>query len=195
MTTSVNLTSQAQPLALKTGPDGTIRFQFDGTPGLYQFSVVADARDFNWDELYTVLNNWHGLSLTGRYGEIQSKYNPILSNLYPYAAVSAYDTNWIDRPLFLDRNNVAKGWEAVINWNFAHDWALQGRMYQGKRVGGTTLLDSTADAVWTLGLRKKISDSVSANLLYGQRGLSEFTTPTSGNKSIKAVRFGLDFAL
>ena len=60
MTTSVNLIHQAQPLALQTDNDGTLRFQFAGAPGLYQFSVVADARDFNWDELYVVLNHWHG---------------------------------------------------------------------------------------------------------------------------------------
>ena len=60
MTTSVNLTGAAQPLALQTGADGIHRFQFAGTPGLYQFSVIADARDFNWDELYVVLNHWHG---------------------------------------------------------------------------------------------------------------------------------------
>ena len=62
MTTANNLIDSAKPLPLTTGTDGTISFQFTGTPGLYQFSVVADARDFNWDELYTVLNNWHGLN-------------------------------------------------------------------------------------------------------------------------------------
>ena len=156
-------------------------------------SVSLDTGRNAWVAGVDLLNNWHGLSLTGRYGELQSNYNPILSNLYPYAAVSAYDTNWIDRPLFLDRNNVAKGWEAVLNWNFAHDWALQGRMYQGKRVGGSPL-NTTADTVWTVGLRKKISDSVSANVLYGQRDLNEFTLP-SGDSKIKALRGELDFAL
>src|SRR5438045_2154668 len=62
MTTYLNLIATAQAQPLQTDADGTIRFSFTGQPGLYQFSVVADARDFNWEELYTVLNNWHGLN-------------------------------------------------------------------------------------------------------------------------------------
>lgn len=30
-------------------------------PGLHQLSVIADARDFNWDELYVELKDWHGI--------------------------------------------------------------------------------------------------------------------------------------
>ena len=56
MTASLNLIDQAQALPLQTDADGTIRFRFAGQPGLYQFSVIADARAFNWDELYIVLN-------------------------------------------------------------------------------------------------------------------------------------------
>ncbi|MCG3150353.1 MAG: hypothetical protein PCFJNLEI_03836 [Verrucomicrobiae bacterium] len=62
MNTAQNLIAEAQPLPLETTADGTIRFRFKAFPGLCQFSVVADAREFNWDELYTVLNDWHGIN-------------------------------------------------------------------------------------------------------------------------------------
>ncbi len=44
------------PVAIAEG--GAYRYTFDAALGLYQFSVIADARDFNWNELYIVLNQF-----------------------------------------------------------------------------------------------------------------------------------------
>jgi len=38
--------------------DETIRFSFDAAPGLYLFSVIMDARNFDWEQLYEVLNKY-----------------------------------------------------------------------------------------------------------------------------------------
>ena len=61
-TVYTNLIDQAQPLPVQFADDGAAKFTFDAPAGLYQFSVIADASQFNWDELYTVLNDWHGLN-------------------------------------------------------------------------------------------------------------------------------------
>ena len=46
--------------------DGTIRIPLDGPPGLYQLSVVMDARDYDWDILYETLDKFHNRGqLTG----------------------------------------------------------------------------------------------------------------------------------
>lgn len=57
----MNLIDEAKPLPLEDN-GGVIRLRFTAHPGLYQFSVVADAREFNWEELYVTLNDWHGVS-------------------------------------------------------------------------------------------------------------------------------------
>lgn len=41
---------------------GAYQYTFTASPGLYQFSVIADARDFNWDELYIVLNEFDNVN-------------------------------------------------------------------------------------------------------------------------------------
>ncbi len=40
-------------------PEGRIIVDFDAAPGLYQFSVVADAREFDWESLYEPLHKFH----------------------------------------------------------------------------------------------------------------------------------------
>ncbi len=53
---------------LPTVPEATGRLavEFDAPPGLYQFSVVADGRAFDWDSLYEPLHKFHNTGqLTG----------------------------------------------------------------------------------------------------------------------------------
>jgi hypothetical protein len=46
-------------LQLPSAPTEKFRFQFDAAPGLYQFSVILDAREFDWEQLYENLNKFH----------------------------------------------------------------------------------------------------------------------------------------
>lgn len=56
----VTLTANG-PRHQPTAPDadGIIRFTADGEPGLYQLSVILDARDYDWDLLYEPLHKYH----------------------------------------------------------------------------------------------------------------------------------------
>lgn len=155
--------------------------------GLTAGSGDLDSND-GWVVGADLLSNWHGLSLTGRYGELQTNYQPVLSNLYPYSLSSAYDVDWVDRPLFLDPNNVAHGWEGQLNWAITKTWNLSARAYDGNRIGG-----ADADTVWTATLRKAISDKVTADVTYGRRDLA--TPLTTGADKIEMLRAGLEFAL
>ncbi|HEY3379921.1 MAG TPA: S-layer homology domain-containing protein [Armatimonadota bacterium] len=138
-----------------------------------------------------LLNNWKGVSLSGKYGEVESQYDPILSNLHPYASVNAYDTDWVDRPLFLSTENVAHGWEGRLNFAFAKTWNLQLRAYDGNKVDGTN-----AGLAWTAMLKKALSEKVSANITYGQRELNyPILTLPSGNDKEKMLRAGMEFSL
>lgn len=151
-------------------------------------NIDLDTENRAWVAGIDLLNNWHGISLTGKYGEIEDDYNVLCSNLYPYALVNGFDINWVDRPLFLDRYNVAKGWEATMVWNFAKDWALQARAYDGKRIDGVD-----ANVAWTAALKKKISDNVTASLLYGERGMDQYIG-LAGDR-FKVLRGEVGFAL
>jgi hypothetical protein len=49
----------ARTLPLQTNDDGSVAIRFHAPAGLYQFSVVADAREFDWDELYENLTKYN----------------------------------------------------------------------------------------------------------------------------------------
>jgi len=151
--------------------------------------VKLTDRNDAWVAGVDLLTDWHGISLTGRYGEVECGYDMILSNLYPFAAVNAYDISWIDRPLFLDKNNVTKGWEATAKWAFAKNWALMGRMYDGNRRNG-----DDADRVIIGGIQAKVNSNVTATLLYGQRELQGIPAFT-GEDRLKVLRAELGFNL
>ncbi|MCF7855377.1 MAG: hypothetical protein K9N51_11315, partial [Candidatus Pacebacteria bacterium] len=56
---------------------------FDAPAGLYQVSVVADARDFDWDELYIRLDRYHNDNvLTGPWDFNLLEDNPPLVPAY-----------------------------------------------------------------------------------------------------------------
>ncbi|MHB9025845.1 MAG: hypothetical protein ACYC7E_17030 [Armatimonadota bacterium] len=48
----------ATPLLIAQSAEG-LRLAFTAPPGLYQFSIVVDATDFDWDELYVNLELFH----------------------------------------------------------------------------------------------------------------------------------------
>jgi len=164
---------------------------------------VNDNTPVNGDTSYVVgadlLNNWNGLSLTGKYGMIGRNYRPYLSSLYPYAAVNAYDINWIDRPLFLDPNNVTQGWEGDLRWAFGCDWLMNFRIYGGKH-SESNLATTNANQVWTVSLKKQIATNVAASVLYGQNSLRNFNGGAQlenlkeGN-DLKVIRGAIEFTL
>lgn len=163
------------------------------------FDEDIDDNNSGWVVGVDLLNNWKGISLTGKYGEIQENYRPIFSTLFPYALVNAYDTNWVDRPLFLDPFNVTKGWEANLGINFGRDWMLSARAYDGDHITNTSNTD--ADFVWTVSLKKKVNAGITASLLYGQRevnvlnGGDEFTDGEEFTDDYKLFRAAIEFVL
>jgi len=132
-------------------------------------------------------------------------YTPYMSNLYPYSSVSAFDTDWADRPLFLDPNNIKQGWEGDIRYDFAKTWAVKVRAY-----GGETFMqsdegpDSSVSAgppVWVVTLCKQLGEGVSADLTYGFRhyaGNEDYLLNTVNELDIhheQMLRLGLNVKL
>ncbi|HEY3416585.1 MAG TPA: S-layer homology domain-containing protein [Armatimonadota bacterium] len=170
-----------------------------------RLAIAANGSDANGDQTGWVvgadlLSNSRGLGLTVKYGDIQPFYRPQYSLLYPYALVNAYDINWVDRPLFLDPNNVTRGWEAALNVPIGKTWMVKGRVYGGdKRFFDTTLITPAivtqdADTAWVVTLQHQIADGVTTNLTYGQRDAAGLVLP-SGETQVKLLRFGVEFAL
>ena len=62
-----------------------------------------DNKDYAWVGGVDLLNNWNGLSLTVKYGEVMPGYTTTYSILNPYSSINNYDIDWVDRPLFLER--------------------------------------------------------------------------------------------
>ncbi|MHB9025689.1 MAG: hypothetical protein ACYC7E_16220, partial [Armatimonadota bacterium] len=149
----------------------------------------ADGDQTGWVVGADLLSNARGLGLTVKYGDLGENYNPAYSALFPYALVNAYDINWVDRPLFLDPENVTRGWEAQLSVPIGATWMVKGRVY-----GGDNEPDSaTADTAWTVAVQHQVADGVTTSLLYGQRDI------TSGSPlvpdTMKVLRFGVEFAL
>jgi len=150
--------------------------------------------DNGWVVGADLLNNWRGFSLTARYGEIEPGFTPVLSALYPYAAVNAYDINWIDRPLFLDPNNVTKGWELDMKLALSKSWLLSARVYDGDHEAvGAAAVD--ADMVWVLSAKKQIANGVAFSLLYSQREVNNRATNTAFTDDLTVTRAALEFVL
>ncbi|MBT3379295.1 MAG: hypothetical protein HN742_43075 [Lentisphaerae bacterium] len=58
--TSITSTMSGCPtrIPLSARPDGTLSFSFTAPPGLFQFSSIIDAQDFDWESLYTDLYDY-----------------------------------------------------------------------------------------------------------------------------------------
>jgi hypothetical protein len=120
------------------------------------------------------------LTLGAKYGQLDWNYidGADLTALTPYAASSPHDIDWVDRPLFLDHDNIARGWEV----NFAYRGLANGTMpimvryYDGDRLVGPGAYDN-GDAVLTVSVSKQLAQDVMATLLYGRREVENTVGP------------------
>ncbi len=159
--------------------------------------------------------------VTGEYGEVDAGYayafsgggwsviNPLISGfgmytdylnlplsaLHPNAEVDPHYINWIDRPLFLDPTNIAKGWHVNVTFpellgsdtpvsvSYMDGDSYEPRYLQWLAVGGPTSgvpepdKWTDADSVWVVKVSRQLSDSVSANILYGRREVDNVMSP------------------
>ncbi len=139
---------------------------------------------------------WSPLSpLYGAMGMYDDLFNLPLSALHPNAAVDPHDINWIDRPLFLDATNIARGWH--INVTFPQLWGPRNALsvsymdgdgyteeYLGWLVAGGSNSGAPApdewrdaDPVWVVKLSRQFNAGVSANLVYGRREVDSIMSP------------------
>jgi hypothetical protein len=146
----------------------------------------SPAGNTGWVVGADLINNWKGFSLTGRYGQIGAGFTPGFSVLYPYASVNAYDINWMDRPLFLDPNNVTQGWEADMKLALSKGMTLSSRVYAGT---------GNSDTVWTVGLKKQLTNSVATSIQYAQREVNNRATGAPITSDLKVLRVALEFLL
>lgn len=192
-------------------PGGEDFADFDGDGIQTLDEVSLDESDTAWLAGVNYCNPW--ISLNAEYGEVDAGYawsiagggwdaffgggewNLPLSALHPRAEVDPYYINWIDRPLFLDPTNIARGWhvQATFPKLFGEGWPLTvsyaagdaynpdylGWLYDG---GPGTGLDAPdkwrdADPVWWVKLSRQFNQAVSANLLYGRREVDNVLSP------------------
>jgi len=134
------------------------------------------------------------LTLGAKYGQLDEQFidGSTLSALVPYAAISPHDIDWVDRPLFLDHDNIARGWEVCLAYKglMGGTMPIKVRYYDGDMFDGATpaLDDYTdGDAVWTVSISKELAQDITGTLLYGRRD-TEATTGVSGSDPVQVVR-------
>ena len=137
------------------------------------------------------LINTTALTLTGKCGWLDSNFagGASLSALNPYAAFSPHDIDWVDRPLFLDPANIARGWEANLQYRglMKGTMPINVRYYDGDRFGTLPGDYVNGDAVWTVSVSKELAQDATATLLYGRREVD--TIPgLSGADPIQVLR-------
>jgi hypothetical protein len=114
------------------------------------------------------------LTLGGKYGQIEENYlnAAALTSLFPYEAISPHDIDWVDRPLFLDPSNIAKGWEVNLTYRGLMKGTLpiKVRYYDGDAFDFTNFGQyRRGDPVIVVSVSKQIAQDVMATLLYGRR--------------------------
>ncbi len=143
----------------------------------------------------------------GLYGDF---FNLPLSRLHPNAEVDPHDINWVDRPLFLDPTNIARGWHVNVTFpellgkatplsisymdGDAYTEEFLGWLVAGGSNSGVAEPDEwrDADPVWVVKLARQFTPDLSANLIYGRREvdsvMSTGTVPadTVGNEDLFA---------
>ena len=132
------------------------------------------------------------LTLGGKYGQAQSNYLSAadLTAMYPYEAISPHDIDWVDRPLFLDPANIAKGWEATLEYRglMKGTMPIKVRYYDGDRFSPTAFGEYVkGDPVIVVSVSKQIAQDVMATLLYGRREV-EKTTGITDADPIQVIR-------
>jgi hypothetical protein len=133
------------------------------------------------------------VSSMGMYGGFGG-FNLPLSALHPNASVDPHDINWIDRPLFLDPTNIARGWHVNVTFpnllgagtplsiDYADGDGYTPEFLEWLAVGGSnsSLAEPDewrdADAFWTVKLSRQFTESVSANVLYSRREVDNILT-------------------
>jgi len=186
-----------------------------------------DDSDTAWMAGLKWSNPW--VALQGEYGQVDAGYSfaftgggwdaffgPVfgegifnlpLSALHPRAEIDPHDINWIDRPLFLDPTNIAKGWHVQATFptllksmpltvSYASGDAYNPEYLAWLAEGGSnSRLERPdkwmdADPVWWVKLSRQMSDSVTASLLYGRREVDNVIAPVPGefNDPIQVIR-------
>jgi hypothetical protein len=131
----------------------------------------------------------------GMYGLNTGYFNLPLSALHPNAEVDPHYINWVDRPLFLDPTNIARGWHVNVTFptllgqntpvsiSYADGDAYNGRYLSWLGSGGSTSGIAQpdkwqdADSVLVVKVSRQLSDCVSANLVYGRREAENVMSP------------------
>jgi len=129
-------------------------------------------------------------------------FNLPFSALHPYAEVNAHDINWVDRPLFLDPTNIAKGFQLALTlpkllgqgtpltFTWADGEAINHDYLDALAMGSDiTGIDKwrDADRVWTVSITRPLAENVNFRLLYGQRQV-ENVLLDSPDDDIKVLR-------
>jgi len=134
------------------------------------------------------------ITLTGKYGQLQESFadGAALTAINPYAAISPHDIDWVDRPLFLSHDNIARGWEASLVYRGLMQGTLpiKVRYYDGDIFDSSTpaLGDYTGgDAVLTVSVSRQLAQDVMATILYGRREVEKVTGITDAD-AIQVVR-------
>ena len=139
-----------------------------------------------WSRVPMLIETVTGLGFWGSGPLDTGIWNLPFSALHPYASVAADYIDWIDRPLFLNPSNVAKGWEVMVELPnlLGSNSPLTVRYYDGKAynpgwihgaLGAAKWRD--ADRVWTVSLTRNIAENVDWTLLYGRRDVDNVLQP------------------
>jgi len=197
----------------------------DDVPGV--FEAALDESDTAW----MAGLRWSAPSVvvTGEYGQIDAGYAfsvpgfmgnvggawsvvPILddtmqftlplSALHPNAEVDPHYINWVDRPMFLDPTNIARGWHVNVTFpNLLGERSpvsvsyMDGDAYNPQYLswlwfGGSAAVNpltglaiptpgewTDADPVWVVKVSRQFTENVSGNLLYGRREVDNVLSP------------------
>ncbi len=131
-------------------------------------------------------------------------FNLPLSLLHPNAEVDPHDINWIDRPLFLDPTNIARGWHVDLTLPhllgertpfraaYMDGDGYDPRFIAWLQAGGPTSGIAepgewrSADSIWIVQLGHQFTEDISANVLYGQREVNKIVS----RKEVPVVTVG-----
>ncbi|NIM06005.1 MAG: hypothetical protein GTO55_06945 [Armatimonadetes bacterium] len=141
-----------------------------------------------------------------------------LTLMHPVEEFNPHYINWVDRPLFLDATNVAKGYEVGVTLKriLGERSPVSIRYYDGEAYTedylGWLFTDGAsankpsewrdADPVWAVTLTHHFTDCLTANLTYGQREVDNIMSPnnpdfgatTNDDDPIKVLRLDLSVA-
>jgi hypothetical protein len=192
--------------------DLAVRGQYGVVEPLY--AICGFDKD-GWDPvgLGAMLTGWGGSPATNGY------LNLPLSLLHPVEEFNPHFVNWVDRPLFLDATNVARGYEVALTLKrlLGERTPVSIRYYDGDAYteeylgwlfndGGDDMSEPDkwrdADPVWALTISHRFTDSLTASLTYGQREVDNVMSPnnpelTQGevdDDPIKVLRLDLSVA-